>query len=99
MGVEEFLKEFGINIGVLTIIYVPIISAITAWIVKGFDLIKDKHAQVVSLGLAITISVIDGCVIHMGIPQMIIRGLILALLANGGYDALRSIGAHRNKGG
>lgn len=95
---QQFLHEFGINLNILTIIYVPIIGFVTAALVRAFDLIKDKHAQLISLGLAMLISIIDGRVFNMGIPQMIIRGFILALLANGGYDVLKSIGAHTGEG-
>lgn len=93
MEIIRALQELGVNVSPIAILYILIIGAATEWIVKGFTLVKARHAQIISLGIALIIAVADGLVTHIGIGQIIIRAFIFAFLANGGYDALRSFGS------
>lgn len=93
MEMLKALQELGVNVSPIVILYILMIGAVTKWIVKCFKLIKARHAQVISLGIALIIAVADGLVTHIGIGQIIIRAFIFAFLANGGYDAIRLVGS------
>jgi hypothetical protein len=85
-----------ISLTPVTVAYVLIVGFITEVIMKvtpkGFD--KERFGQLISLGVALVVSVIDGIATHLGICVILVRGAIWSFLSNGGYDAVKSVAAH-----
>lgn len=97
----EIELPLGIRLTPLVLAYIPLIVFITGVIMKltpaGFD--KARFGQLISLVVAIVFSVVDGVATHLGVPAMLIRGVAFAVVANSGFDALKSIRAGVTRGG
>jgi hypothetical protein len=91
----------GISLTPVTAAYILIIGFLTEAIMKvtpaSFD--KNRFGQLISIGVAMVISVVDGIATHLGASVVIIRGFIFAFLSNGGYDLVKSIVANVKPGG
>lgn len=97
----EIELPLGIKLTPLVLAYIPLIAYITSLVMKltpaKFD--KARFGQLISLVVAIAFSVVDGIATHLGVPAMLIRGIAFAVVANSGFDALKSVRAGVKRGG